>query len=310
MSEAGPTICTLYEGSYHPGVGALANSLYAAGYRGTIWVGHRGSLPPWAHPVREDRGGRVFDCAPDLRLHFVPVTTERHLTNFKAAFLRRVLGELAPEATQGFYFDPDIVVRFPWSFFANWADGFVALCEDVNSPLSDLHPKRHGWRRFFADQPFEFRNAMNAFANGGFIGVPRSLTRFLDLWDSLITTIGDSGIDLSAMGTAADFRFWFIDQDALNVATMTTDCPLSIAGKEGMGFATVSGAVMLHAIGRHKPWQRDVLRRLLAGHPPTAIDREFWRHVETPIRIFPENVAASHRRLQSLASLAGRFYGR
>ena len=56
--------CTIYEGEYHYGVGALANSLYRQGYRGDLWVGRRGDLPPWAAPV--DRDG-TFRVTTDLR---------------------------------------------------------------------------------------------------------------------------------------------------------------------------------------------------------------------------------------------------
>ena len=41
------SFCTLFERNYHFGVAALSNSLIAAGYAGTLWVGYRGALSGW-----------------------------------------------------------------------------------------------------------------------------------------------------------------------------------------------------------------------------------------------------------------------
>src|SRR5690348_11876699 len=105
-------VCTLFEGAYHYGVGALANSLYAAGYRGSMWVGYRGALPPWARGAGQGRG-----CWE------VPVDAL-------------------------FYFDPDITNRGPWRFYEEWVSHGVALCEDVYPVFPADHPWRAAWREF------------------------------------------------------------------------------------------------------------------------------------------------------------------
>ena len=111
----------------------LINSLSAVGFTGTVVCGHRGSIPPWADAAKR---------LEKIEVRFVALTTPAHLTNYKPEFLLKVWNELQPDAEQLFYFDPDIVVRAPWSFFEEWANYGVALVEDVNSPMPESHPPR------------------------------------------------------------------------------------------------------------------------------------------------------------------------
>ncbi len=302
-------ICTLYEGNFHFGVGALVNSLYAAGYRGDVWVGYRGALPPWAQPLLQREGHSTFEVAADCRIHFVPVETPLHLTNHKATFMRRVFEVLAPGCEQLFYFDPDIVVRFPWKFFREWAGDSVALSEDVNSPVNDTHPKRNGWRRFFTPEGITFRNALHIYVNGGFVAMPRRLSRFLVEWDRIMEIMSRKGVDLAGILFAEDYLFWNVDQDALNVTAMSTDCPLSLCGREGMGFI-LSTSPMLHQTGRKKPWHWQFLPNLLAAIAPPQSQRVFWEYVTTPIRLYPDAVVRRRRLETAIAAFVARFYHR
>jgi hypothetical protein len=77
MRQTGTIICTLFDGDYHYGLGALVNSLYAHGYRGAIWAGHRGELPPWARPARTEDGNAVFEPETGCKICFVPLENTR-----------------------------------------------------------------------------------------------------------------------------------------------------------------------------------------------------------------------------------------
>ena len=100
-------VCTLFEGHYHLGAGALVNSLHASGFTGRIVCGHRGSLPAWGEAAQRIRG--------DFEVRFVRLETQSHLTYHKPEFMLRCWSEYCPGASQLHYLDPDIVVKAPWA---------------------------------------------------------------------------------------------------------------------------------------------------------------------------------------------------
>ena len=142
-------VCTLFEGNYHYGVGALANSLYAQGFRGTIYAGYRGPLPPWVNGSKTTDGCTDFSPVEGLVLRFIPLSTKAHLTNFKPDFMLSLWQKQCPQAESIFYFDPDIVVICSWPFFERWVQAGVALCADINPSMPKNHPLRHAWNQFY-----------------------------------------------------------------------------------------------------------------------------------------------------------------
>jgi hypothetical protein len=105
------------------------------------------------------------------------------------------------------------------------------------------------------------------------------------------------------------FPFNRADQDALNVAIEATDRPVSIMGKEAMGFVH-GGLVMPHALGSAKPWRRNYIREALAGRPPTPADRGFWEHAAGPVSALSRNTIARAKVSLAIAAAIGRFIRR
>lgn len=316
MSSA---ICTLIEGDFHLGLGALVNSLARHGFTGVVWVGTRGGLPPWARHARALPLWHELRVAPDVVLRFVTLATRTHFTNYKPEFMRRVWDEFHPEAERLFYFDPDIVVRARWSFFEEWADYGVALVEDVNSPLPESHPRRAAWRRVLARRGELIRRETAGYFNGGFVGISRAHRDFVGSWVAALALVGAEigGLDRSMFSFAgaqpdrqsAAYPFSKTDQDALNIAVMTSGLPISAMGGEGMDFRP-GGWTMAHALGPEKPWRKRFLRAALAGRPPTAADRAFWSCVVQPLAVFSLPAAVWRRLTLDCASVIGRFYRR
>src|SRR4051794_19744072 len=99
-------ICTVFEGNYHYGLGALVNSLCGQGFRGVIYAGYRGDLPPWAASKVYANGiGTIYDVSEGCSIHFIPLNTPLHLNNFKPHFLLQLMEEHCPQETNFFYFD-------------------------------------------------------------------------------------------------------------------------------------------------------------------------------------------------------------
>lgn len=284
-------VCTLFEGHYHYGVAALVNSLHTHGFRGTVWAGYRGALPAWA------KGGAIYQVADGLEIRFVALSTDAHFTNYKATFVIEVLERLDPQAAGVFYFDPDIVISGRWGFFEDWIEYGVALCEDSTSPMSESHPIRGAWRKFCAARGMHLHPRGSAYVNGGFIGVARTHMPFLRTWGRVLDWMREE------IGTAGNFNwsdkdrtyaFYRNDQDALNMAVEAEATPLSIVGKEGMGFSG-GGYIMFHALGAPKPWRKNFIVEALKGWPPTSADKAFVAHAGAPVAAFSAGAVAWRR---------------
>jgi hypothetical protein len=312
-------ICTLFEGDYHLGLAALANSLHAHGYRGVIWAGTRGALPAWATPSKKTSDWDEFSAAPELTIRFIQLTTKAHLTNYKPEFLLDLMERLCPEASQLFYFDPDIVVKCRWSFFEEWAGYGIALVEDVNSPMPEHHPRRAAWKKYLAACGRQLRRETPFYVNGGFTGISRNDIPFLRDWKDAMSLIATEigGLEHSMFSFANGrpdlqspaYPYSKTDQDALNIAVMISAVQVSIMGAEGMDFRP-GGWTMSHALGPEKPWRKRYIRDALRGLAPSMTDREFWQHAEKPIAFLPDKIVSSRRRALKLAVAINRFIRR
>ncbi len=321
------TVCTLFESHYHYGVAGLTNSLYHQGYRGQVFAGHRGALPSWTSSAKDNAalgwpGAKTMEVAEGLQLHFLPLDTDYHLTNYKPDFMLRLWSGVAKDAESMFYFDPDIVVTAPWSFFEEWVGCGVALCEDVNSPLSANHPRRVAWRKYFGSMGIKlaFREAI--YANGGFVGASLANRSFLEQWvkiqEAMAVEIGGlgrsafatGGVQLSQklLGDLACFSR--TDQDALNATVESWDGVCSHLGKPAMDFDRGGLNILPHALGSPKPWQIKPIRSALKGIQPRNVDREFWYAVSGPLISQGSGKIRMKKIEMLIAKVIGRFYAK
>ena len=225
----------------------------------------------------------------------------------------------AKEADNMFYFDPDIVINKSWTCFEQWVNCGAALCEDVNSPLQEFHPRRVGWRNYYKNYNIDLQFKNQIYVNGGFIGLVKNDISFLRLWIHLQESMGKSIGGLknsifsnqtykSTIKRTEGFQiFDKSDQDALNATIEVYDGKISYLGKEeGMGFGS-QNAIMFHALGSPKPWIANHLKRAFNGRSPRDVDVLYWKNTNYPI--------VTHSKLQKVtkimsikkARLIGRF---
>jgi hypothetical protein len=315
-------VCTLFEHHYHLGAAALVNSLCRAGFRGKIYAGFRGPLPPWTEGrvTSTSPGCWQMPVTPGVELIFLALETSSHFTNYKPDFLLQVEALAGAETEAGIYLDPDIILNGPWAYIEEWISCGVALCDDVNAPLSENHPRRIGWRRFFQPLGYDLRFRSREFANGGFIGLRWEHRKILLVWQSMIARVAASlgGTDIVGIGggrtLAGSYGFADCfrqpDQDALNAALEACpEIPASFLGRQTMGFEA-GFALLPHALGKGKPWRRRYLREALGGRAPAKIDRAFWDHVSGPLHPCPPPLVTRRRWQLSIAAALGRFIRR
>jgi len=304
-------VCTLFEGHYHLGVGALANSLFVSGFRGVLWVGFRGELPPWAAGAAKAGEGRHrLEIRDGFEIVFVQVETTLHFAYYKPDFLGRVLNEFEPDCDAAIYLDPDIIVRGPWHLLNRWPHDGVALVHDVHSLMPVRHPMRLAWREVLARHGVTADEPRDRYHNSGFVGVARTQQEFLANWRRMIeVVVAEIGPGKGFKHGPASDTFHSTDQDALNMALMIAPTPVNAAHSEAMDFST-GGYLLSHAIGSPKPWQGGFVREALRGLPPGLAIKAFMQHTESPIDLLDPSTRSKLRWSVTIGSAIGRFYGR
>jgi len=288
--------CVMAEGTYFHGVAALANSLLANGFVGTLLVGYRGPLPAWAteRPV------------PGLSIRFVEMQGDWHLTNLKAAFMLRALREMCPGARNVWYFDADVVVLCPWANFERWAEsGILAVLDMTETHMPPDHIYRREWRALCARAGLSCRDDVGGYVNGGFLGVPREHAAFLEAWQRLHERRLEEGAEMRLLvAEKAMPEYRRMDQDLLNAARMASEAPFHVLGVEAMGSFPSTG-ILGHAMVFRKPWVRNYVVDALKGFQPDIAHAAYWRHANHPIRSFSRGEWLRKRLMLRLTRLIG-----
>ena len=311
MQTSNSVICTVFEGHYHKGVVALANSLYQRGFRGTLYAGYRGELPDWASPLEAlNEREHLFQVAQGFRIHFGKLDTKEMLANVKPELMQQAWKVYGHEVDNLFYIDCDIVIKSKWHHFEDWAELGVALCEDINSPMPATHPVRLQWKRYYAKHGIDYEPKSDYYVNGGFVGLNRKYLDFAELWQRTQNLMKLHSPSQDRIGIANRWHmFHYMDQDALNVAKDLTPST-SILAKHAMDFGWF-GEVMSHAAGPRKPWQENFLLKITTkAIKPSFTEKIYWEFVDDPIRLYSPGKLKRKRLALRLALFLGRFYTR
>jgi hypothetical protein len=162
---------------------------------------------------------------------------------------------------------------------------------------------------------FDIKHHLDLYYNSGFLSLRREDRRFLQLWESLITQYGSTDNPIDGNGELGNWRkggrwlpFMTPDQDTLNIALMAWAGPITTLGPDAMGF--VGAALMPHAIGTPKPWQKHFTFNALQGKPPRQVDKLYWSYANSHLHTHGFTLTTLKRLSISIASFIGRFYRR
>jgi hypothetical protein len=311
-------VCTLFEGHYHYGVAALINSLCKNGFTGDIYAGYRGDLPVWATDANENpalnwKGAKTLKIIDGLRVHFLPLFTNWHLTNYKPDFMLVLKEKFIAHEYGIFYFDPDIVIKCPWQFFEKWVLNGVALVHEIVSvEMPPTHPVRKEWEKVIAKIDRHTQRFLYSGINGGFCGVSAKDVEFLVVWSDIIATaIKYYQVDPTKfLQTNDKYLFHTADQDALNMAAMSYESAISEMGPDAMDFMTGGWKVMSHATGAPKPWNKNFLVSSIIGVRPSQADKAYWFEGQGLIKTHSNAYIKFKRVAIAFSSFIGRFYKR
>jgi hypothetical protein len=306
-SSSKSVVVTLYEGHYHFGVAALINSLEKSNFNGLIQIGFRGNLPNWTLGL-EKIDTTLFKLNSTILINFLPVNSDIHFGYYKPNFMKDVLLDFE-SVEKVYYFDPDIVVYAPWSFYLDWTNSGVALCLDNCFPfLHSNHPWRRSWRLLVEDSSGQ-NHEINYYVNCGFIGLAREEAKILDEWIFLTKRYQKMGGNVKSFDKEGHLSFKG-DQDLLNAAiTLNNNLNLSIIGTEGMGF-THPAYLMVHAVGDIKPWRENFLKSMIyKGRKPTFGAKSYFQFCDGPIKAYSQLKLLRIKIAMKIAMVLGRLIG-
>ena len=285
----------------------MANSLAKSDFKGTIYIGYRGILPPWLGQLKNTESGEYY-LTGNIVMQFEVIETNLHLAYYKPYFIRKAFTKFS-QANKFFYFDVDIVVNAAWTFFSYWLDNGVCLCLDSSFDfVHPNHPWRKDWKRL-ADIDIAQFNPISDYINSGFIGVARENIGIIDTWITLTEKYDEKGGNLKVINQDGHSSFKG-DQDLLNaVITISPEVKLNLIGKEGMGF-TQPSYLMTHVINKVKPWRKNFVYHLIRyGHKPSHPEKNFFNHCKYPITLFPKSKMIIKKTNLVIATVLGRYIG-
>lgn len=303
------SVFTLYEKSYHRGVGALVNSLINCGYSGNVYVGYRDHKPPWVSQLKR-LGECEYYCDP-IHLHFFQVQTPMHLGFFKP-FAALDIFERYEEIDSLVYADPDIAFLADWDFFRSWLSGglaFVGDCTFDRIPVG--HPWRNDWEILLTEASLEIRNSTvtASYVNGGFFGVSREQSSLLHIWCKLTDVASGRFCDITRYEMSARTRSVVSDQDLINASLLAHTNQPVILGPEAMGF-TGYDFVMSHAVASPKPWNQVFTFEAIKGNRPSRACEIWLRSTSGPIEVIDARIRCLKKIDMKIAKLISRFWRR
>lgn len=280
-------VTTLFENHYEYGVAALLNSLCQADFEGIVCIGYKGKRPFWMNQLKPKNGNaNIFKLSEKVDIRFDELIVDMHFGYYKPYYLKQ-MAEVYPQAQGCYYFDPDIVVLAKWSYFENWVQSGVALCQDSNYTLLYWnHPWRNKWRTDFSEFDKGIDKTLNVYINSGFIGVSPNNNELINRWITVNEKYSALGYPIHEFDKGEGIHAYKGDQDVLNAAmTLSSDLNFSIIGKEAMAF-DYPVAIMAHAVSGTKPWKRNFIKDACSGNRATVADECFLNVCSTPIQIY------------------------
>lgn len=282
-------ITTLFEGHYEYGVGALLNSLVKSEFEGLFCVGYKGNLPFWINQLKTVKNeSNIYEVSENVFIRFDELNINMHFGYFKPYYLKKVY-QLYPGSSGYFYFDPDIVILAKWSFFENWLNSGVTLCQDnCFNMLHYNHPWRNKWRQDFKQYNQGESKYWNYYVNSGAIGVNSSTFTIIDRWINFTEIYKDKNYPIHFFNQSDALSPYKGDQDILNaVLTLSNDISISIIGKEAMGFSDPV-SIMAHAVTGDgiKPWKKNYLKSAMKGNPASVADINFFHFYNGRIKLY------------------------